>query len=86
MKWHLGLSLSLFHIHKHTQTALLVESGHEVSQQSGDGTKELDQELKLLLGVLPLSPDLLLREDSKSSRNLKSQETCGAREGLEHKR
>ena len=54
--------------------------------QSGDGTKDLDQELKLLLGVLPLRLDLLLSEDSKSSRNLKGQETCGAREGLEHKR
>lgn len=43
--------------------------------QSGDGTKDLDQELKLLLGVLPLRLDLLLSEDSKSSRNLKGQET-----------
>ena len=32
--------------------------------QSGDGTKELDQELKLLLRVLPLSPDLLLSEEA----------------------
>ena len=34
--------------------------------QSGDGTKDLDQELKLLLGVLPLRLDLLLSEDSET--------------------
>lgn len=67
MKWHLSLSLSLSFTYINTHKLhSLWKVDMKSHSQSGDGTKDLDQELKLLLGVLPLRLDLLLSEDSET--------------------